>query len=786
MAEGRSIGTIFVELDLDPSRYTRGQQQLYKDATTTSLSIEENFKKLGIKTAAEFDLMRAKIANAYTSITHDARATANDIVRAEQAKNAQLAALNEQQFGKQLAFIDTLKANWIAASVAIVAAWAAINKAIAFMDQAGKALQVESSFRIMADAAGVNSVRLIESMKAATKETIDDSDLMQKAVKLMTLAYNPAQIERFSKVVITASQIAGTTAAQAYDDLADAIANRAPKALVRMGAATREQMAIVNKAIESGADSAALFELAMANLEMKQKLLQGTQDAATVSLQRFHAEAKQTSETVGMVLIRAVQVLYGSLQGFAAAAVLAAGGIYKVVEASAELAAWTADKLGFSAKAAAMRAFAADAKMQADVLMASGEDLAKRGAANIFGTAEAVAKASQQEIAVAKAVVEAEMAKLKAFTETAEAQKKADQEREHATKQAIEDTRKARVAAQGIGQAPGTLDVVNLQSMTEKYRQAGVDRLIIEQYVAAETALIRAKAALEEDKARDESFKLLRTRGQTSLQEELEWMRQRAMLARLGPVERIQAEAEAFKFAQTMADRLFAHEQALGRTSLQNAIANEQSKADAAKQGSEVRMKSEEAVFQKQEELRNRARSAALGILGEVGERLAEKGVTTVTQTDVARELMEIQRERAKEFRETAGRFAGGGGVDITELMAGIQAGAKIEDLQKQLGQLGGLKGIFGGATEVGPGPLTEHLGLVRPTGASETGLVSSLAALSGSYKETFTEIQSGADKLGTFLETRLVAANSRIIQNVVNAVEQAFIRKIMDESGRG
>ena len=50
MAE--QIGTIFVELDLDNSRYLKSQQQLYKDATTTSLSIEQNFKNLGIKTSA--------------------------------------------------------------------------------------------------------------------------------------------------------------------------------------------------------------------------------------------------------------------------------------------------------------------------------------------------------------------------------------------------------------------------------------------------------------------------------------------------------------------------------------------------------------------------------------------------------------------------------------------------------------------------------------------------------------------------------------------------------------
>ncbi|MEN6464448.1 MAG: hypothetical protein ABFD62_04625, partial [Syntrophaceae bacterium] len=76
------IGTVFVELDLDPSRYTKGQQQLYKAATQTSLNIEQNFKNLGIKSSAEFDLMRQKATNAYNMIANSAKATANDILRA--------------------------------------------------------------------------------------------------------------------------------------------------------------------------------------------------------------------------------------------------------------------------------------------------------------------------------------------------------------------------------------------------------------------------------------------------------------------------------------------------------------------------------------------------------------------------------------------------------------------------------------------------------------------------------------------------------------------------------
>ena len=48
MAKGHSVGTVFVEVGLDFEPYTRAQKRLLKDATSTTLNIEANFKKLGI------------------------------------------------------------------------------------------------------------------------------------------------------------------------------------------------------------------------------------------------------------------------------------------------------------------------------------------------------------------------------------------------------------------------------------------------------------------------------------------------------------------------------------------------------------------------------------------------------------------------------------------------------------------------------------------------------------------------------------------------------------------
>jgi hypothetical protein len=129
---GKPIGTLFVELDLDSSRYLKGQQQILKDAQVVTFDIEKNFKNLGLKSSAAMDLSRAQIVNAYQGILHSANTTANDIVRAEEAKNSKLKALNEQQFGAQTSFLDTLKKNWMAVSAVAIAAYMLIQRAYSF------------------------------------------------------------------------------------------------------------------------------------------------------------------------------------------------------------------------------------------------------------------------------------------------------------------------------------------------------------------------------------------------------------------------------------------------------------------------------------------------------------------------------------------------------------------------------------------------------------------------------------------------------------------------------
>lgn len=413
-----SIGTVFVELDLDPDRYTKGQQRLYKDATQTALNIEANFKKLNIKSSAEFDLMRQKITNAYNMIAHSSKATANDILRAEKAKNDQLKEINRQQYGEQTGFIEKIKKNWMAASVAIVAAIMAINKAVQYMELGAAAKRSEAAFRVIAENSGMAADDVIKNMQRATKNVINSSDMMQKAIKLISFDYTAEQIERFSNVIETAALISGTKMADAFNRLADSIASRMPRAMYEMGAVTRDQMDIVQRAISAGAESTVFFELAMANLELQQLRLQGTQEDTILQLERYRKNIVELKEETGKVFISIFNSAIDAVKLLAAGINGITGNVYNLISAYYKYRAVVYDIIGAEKKADDNRVKAWIWQKKSLKEWEERDKLYNEVKKSILGLSDAEGKASEEEINNARKRVEAQIEALKKLIET--------------------------------------------------------------------------------------------------------------------------------------------------------------------------------------------------------------------------------------------------------------------------------------------------------------------------------------------------------------------------------
>lgn len=288
------------------------------------------------------------------------------------------------------------------------------QQAMELMEEGAKASRIETSFKLMSDAAGFSSEKIISSMKEATQGTISSSDLMQKATSLMLQGYNPEQIERFSKVVVTASQYAGSTAAEAYDQLADAIGKRNPEALLRLGAITTDQMDIVSKAIKNGASSSEIFELAMANLELRTAQLKGTQDKEVIALQQFHAQLSETKEQTGQFITAVLQRFYALFQYISAGSLIISSDIYKMIQGIqiliSHLPGTDNGKWQESAKS-----WGTAAENDFNEAM----KLIKQANNNVWNTAETVTRTTQREIAKKSQAVDKEFNDIKRNINTA-------------------------------------------------------------------------------------------------------------------------------------------------------------------------------------------------------------------------------------------------------------------------------------------------------------------------------------------------------------------------------
>jgi hypothetical protein len=105
----------------------------------------------------------------------------------------------------------------------------------AFAEVGAKVRSIENSFSLMAKNSGVAIDSLLSNLKKVTAETIDDSDLMRKATRLMSEGFSADQIAVIGSASRTAARLMGTDVSTAYDQIADAIVNLRERGLKTAG-----------------------------------------------------------------------------------------------------------------------------------------------------------------------------------------------------------------------------------------------------------------------------------------------------------------------------------------------------------------------------------------------------------------------------------------------------------------------------------------------------------------------------------------------------------------------
>jgi len=198
---------------------------------------------------------------------------------------------------------DNIKKNWLEVTAAVATATVAVRQVMEYVSMGAKAQQAEDSFRRVASSAGESADKIVAAMKRAAVGTVDDSDIMQKAVKGMILGMSGDQMVKIMETARLSARVAGEDVKTAYEGITDAIATGMPKALKKYGLISKEEMAVVSAALKAGVKDVNLYEIAMLNAGIQAAKFGTVHDTMAEKLQRSKAVLNDYGETIGKEFI---------------------------------------------------------------------------------------------------------------------------------------------------------------------------------------------------------------------------------------------------------------------------------------------------------------------------------------------------------------------------------------------------------------------------------------------------------------------------------------------------
>ncbi len=535
----RSVGTIFAELDLDNSRYLKSQKKLYQDATTTTLNIEANFKKLGIKSAAEMDLMRAKITNSYNMIANSSKATANDILRAEKAKNAQLKALNEQQYGAHTSMISKMKANWIAASAAIIAAWYAVSrvvgKASAVVLASARYETLGIVMRVVGNNAGYTGEQMNEFQKGLEKTGISISGARQALTRMSQAQLDLTKSSQLARIAQDAAVIGNMNSTEAFNQMVYGIQSANVRVLRTIGINVSFEESYQKVAKQLGRTAASFSETEKTAIRLQAVLdkgptIAGAYEAAMetagkqlLSMERHFENLEVLAGAaftpalaeIVEVITGAVVDLNGELSGNSKRAIEEWGVGFRInlisIEAEFMRLAMLLDRAGQGFAASRMLLYGPGSAMgfessekRFEASAKSYEEYGKRYAA----TDKALEALALKQIKLEQSLTVEGKAATKAMEDTLEKKRLAavktklpevglsDDElkkQKRAIEKITEAIRKNTFEIDAIGKTQYEKDIIRINQEADRYRKAHVDEKLIAQYVSGEIDIANRK-----------------------------------------------------------------------------------------------------------------------------------------------------------------------------------------------------------------------------------------------------------------------------------------------------
>jgi len=232
---GKKLGTVFVELGLDSTEFTKGEAKILQQSQSTSLKMEQNWRTLGSHSDLIFNAMKANITNAYDAIANKSTTSAAERMRAEEAMHQKIQALNDQQFGKQTSGLDILKGHYIAVTAAMAVAVGAVSKAwdmakvgADFDEQSGILTNLGAKYDMTAD-------QIVEAMDRASGYQVAKSELMKIALEGIGRGLNPKQLTDLADAAQILGDVTGGGTTEALNNLTQALESGRVKGLDQTG-----------------------------------------------------------------------------------------------------------------------------------------------------------------------------------------------------------------------------------------------------------------------------------------------------------------------------------------------------------------------------------------------------------------------------------------------------------------------------------------------------------------------------------------------------------------------
>jgi hypothetical protein len=322
---------IKIVVTTDASGAVTGLKLAGDEGEKSAGKIKTAYEQLGIKTTADIEKTRWQINESYQHIKDSATSTADEIQRAERAKNAALDKLNQENTVSTQTMGDKLKQHWLSISAAAVAAYAIISKAADLAKMGATAMQTEASFKSVTEAYGVNGDAMLAKMQQISAGLIEQSDLQQRAMRGLQQGLSQDQITGLLEVARTQARVAGVAVTEAFDMIVNAVANQQMRALKSLGILVDQDEAMRKYAASIGIAKSALSEMqqsqALANAAIEQGKMQmlamNTEYlSAKENMEKNQATMKELQETIGRGLVGAFQILGGVAYGTLAAIML--------------------------------------------------------------------------------------------------------------------------------------------------------------------------------------------------------------------------------------------------------------------------------------------------------------------------------------------------------------------------------------------------------------------------------------------------------------------------------